>query len=186
MDGAGIDGRADGEMPSAGGPGSGVITDQADAHDVKDELFKLERWLKALVDTYEERPSAIDRAVSDAAGHAIDVRAAITAAFRTMKNQVFTEESPLRTDNDLWEAFKEQQDEFTAFYRSALNAVETHKELLQHYDVVKEEARLHPQHGDLERMRQDRRAYVEERDECITAVNYFFGKFSAMLTDLRN
>jgi hypothetical protein len=159
--------------------------DQADGHEVKRELFRLERWLRTLVDTYEERPSAIDGAVSDAACRALDVEAAITAAFAAMKSLVFSEASPLRSDSDAWGAFREQQDEFTAFYRSALNAVETHKELFQHYVLLRDEARRHPQHGDLERMRQDKRAYLEERDECVTAISYFSGKFSAMLTDLR-
>ena len=185
MDETEIDRRVHEEMASAGGLGGGVTDGQGDVHNVKDELLRLDERLKALVDTYEEKPSAIDRGVLNTINCAVDVEAAIAEAYRTMKSRVFTEESPLRADNDLWEAFREQQDEFIEFYKSALNAVENHKELLLHYSLVKEKARKRPRHGDLERIRQDNHVYVEERDECITAVSNFYGKFSAMLTDLR-
>ena len=174
-----------GKEPPASGPGGGVAVDRTSAHEVKGELFRLERRLRTLVNAYEERPSAIDAALAGAAGRALDAEAAIAAAFTAMKSLVFSEASPLRSDTDLWDAFREQQDEFTAFYRCALNAVEVHKELLQHYLLLRDEAKMRPQHGDLERIRQDKRAFVEERDECIAAISYFCGKFSAMLTDLR-
>ena len=164
--------------------GDGVTAGRAGARTLRDELFKLDERLRALVDAYEEKPRTIDSGVLGGTSRGGGVEAAITEVYRVMKRRVFTEESPLRADHDLWEAFKQQQDEFTEFYRYALTAVETHKEVLEHYSLVRDEARRRPRHGDLERLRRDKHAYVAERDECITAVGNFCGKFSAMLTAL--
>lgn len=168
-------------MALARRPAGGVVAGQADADNVKTELLGLGEQLKARIDIYEERPSVIDSDILGTTDGAADVEAMITKIYRTMKRQVFADESPLRVDTDFWEAFREQQDEFMEFYRSALNAVEVHKEVLQYYQLVKSEARQRLRHGDLEGIRQDNYAYVAGRDECIAAVGHFSGKFSAML-----
>jgi len=173
-------------MASAGGLGDGPTPGQGNAHSVRDELLRLDKRLKALVDTFEEKPNAIDSGVLNITNRAVDIEAAITEVYRTMKSRVFAEESPLRADNDLWNAFSEQRDEFILFYKSALNAVETHREVLQYYFRVKDEAGLRPRPGELEAIRQDQHAYLGQRDECIAAVSNFWRKFSAMLTDLRS
>jgi hypothetical protein len=186
MDGAEIDGRVPREMTPTGEIDGGATSGRADAHNVKEELLRLDEWLKALVDTFEERPSAIDGGVLRSTTRTVDVEAAITEVYRTLKSGVFTAESPLRGDNDLWEAFREQREEFIEFYKRALNAVETHKEVLLYFTLVKDEARSRSRHGDLGAMLQDKQAYLEERDACITAFSNFYGKFSAMLADLRS
>ena len=137
-----------------------------------------------MVEVYREKPSTLDSSVLDATYGDADVEATITEAYRVMKTRVYTKNSPLRADNDVWEAFNEQKDEFIGFYRSALRALETYKEVLAAYSLLKCESQLRPQHGGLERIRQDKHAQVEERDWCIEAVSDFHGKFSAMLTVL--
>jgi len=186
MDGPDSNGRAPGELASARRSAEGVTAGHPDAGNVKIELLGLGQQLEALIDRYEEKPSVIDVGFLDTAGRAGDVEAMITEIYRVMRNRVFADESPLRVDADLWRAFREQQDEFLEFYKYALNAVEVHKEMLRHYRLVKDEARLRPRHGDLEGVRQDSRAYMAERDECITAVSNFSAKFSAMLVVLRS
>jgi hypothetical protein len=184
MDGPESNGRVPGEIASVRQPAGGVMAGHADADNVKIELLGLGEQLKALVDTYVEKPGVIDVDVLNTTSQAVDIEAMITKVYRVMKSGVFTEESPLRQDADLWQAFREQQDEFLQFYKHALNAVEVHKEVLRYYRLVKDEARLRLRQGDLEGMRQDNRAYLAERDECITAVSNFSGKFSAMLIAL--
>ena len=99
-----------------------------------------------------------------------------------MKAGVYAKDSFPRIGRNLWEAFKEQEDEFVGFYKSAIKALEIYTEVLQTYSLVRGEAAL--QHGDLEGIRQDKHAQVEERNECIEAISDFHGKFSAMLTVL--
>jgi len=185
MDGPESNGRVPGEMLSTWRPAGGVMADYTDADNVKIALLELGEQLKALVDTYEEKPGVIDMHVLNTTSQAVDVEAMIIKVYRVMKRRVFTDESPLQVDTDLWQAFREQQDEFLEFYKFALNAVEVYKEVLRYYTLVKDGARLYPQHGDLEGIRQDNRAYMAERDDCITAVSNFSGKFSAMLIALR-
>jgi hypothetical protein len=180
-------GRAPGEMASLRRPAGGDMAGLTDADSVKIGLLGLGQRLKALADRYEERPGAIDTGFLKPAGRAMDVEATITEVYRVMKSRVFTDESPLRgADFDLWEAFREQQDEFLEFYKHALNAVEVHRETLRYYRLVTDEAWLRPRHGDLEGVWQDNRAYMAERDECIAAISNFSGKFSAMLIALRS
>ena len=90
----------------------------------------------------------------------------------------------MRQDGELWEAFREQQNEFLGFYRSALAAIEIYQEVLQAYTLIKDNSKLRPGYGDLESIRQDKRAHVMERADCIEAVSNFHGKFSAMLSIL--
>ena len=163
---------------------AGVSAGRAGVRSLKDELLKLDERLRELVDAFEEEPSAIDSGVLGNNSCSGEVETAIMGVYRLVKGRVFSEESPLRVDDEVWEAFKEQQDEFMEFYRCASRAVEIHKEILQYYGLVKDVARLRPRHGDLKRIRRDKCAYMTERDECIAAVSNFFDKFSAMLTAL--
>ena len=140
--------------------------------------------LQAMVEACQERPSAIDYIVLDPADPTMDIETMICDVYRIMKTYVYAKDSPLRIDIDMWEAFKEQEDEFKEFYRSALKALETYREVLWAYRVVKSDVGFRPQRGDLQRIQQDKQAHVEERDSCIEAVADFQGKFSAMLTAL--
>jgi hypothetical protein len=137
-----------------------------------------------MLEVYEENPSAIDSGLLSTVGRAVDVRAAVTDAYRIMKTQVYAEDSPLRADHDVWAAFEEQKDEFIGFYKSALTALEIYREVLQTYSLVNTAAEPRPQRGDLKRIQQDKQVQVAERTRCIEAVGDFHGKFSAMLTIL--
>ena len=159
--------------------------DQRAARELKDELRGIEERLRAMLDVYEENPSAIDSGLLSTTGRAVDVRAAVIDAYRTMKTRVYAEDSPLRADHDVWAAFEEQKDEFIGFYKSALTALEIYREVLQTYSLVNTAAGPRPQRGDLKRIQQDKQVQVAERGGCIDAVGDFHGKFSAMLTILR-
>ena len=58
-----------------------------------------------------------------------------------MRSRVDAEESSLRADRDVWDAFKEQRSEFIFFYRSALRELETYKEVLMAYRQMKDDFR---------------------------------------------
>lgn len=150
-----------------------------------DKLCSIEQQLRAMLDVYEENPSAIDGGLLSNTDRAVDVRASVVDAYRIMKTQVYAEDSPLRADHDVWTAFSEQQDEFTGFYKSALTALEIYREVLQTYSLVNAAAKPRPKRGDLKQVRQDKQVQVAERTGCIEAVGDFYGKFSAMLTILR-
>lgn len=171
-------------MVPTGDPGTGVVVDQVNARRLNDELRELDERLRVMVETYQENPSAIDSYVLDITNRAVDVKATITEAYRIMKTRVYVDDSALRADNDVWEAFEDQKDEFIGFYRSALKALEIYRVVLQAYNHVQCEAGPQPQHGDIEHIGQDKRAQVEERDGCINAVSDFHSKFSAMITIL--
>ena len=172
-------------METTDDPYSTVAAGQADArHKLNDELLQISERLSVMVDAYEEKPSTIDIDILNATDCTVDIEAAITKVYRVMKTRVYAEDSPLRADEDVWEAFKEQQDEFIVFYKSALKALDIYKEVLQAYSLVQGKARRRPRHGHLERIRQDKHAHVAERAGCIEAVNDFHSKFSAMLTVL--
>ena len=173
-------------MALANDPGSGAAADQQVARGkLEDELRGLDEQLRGMLDEYEENPSAIDSGMLSVTRRAMDVQAAITDAYRIMKTRVYAEDSPLRTDHDLWSAFEEQKDEFIGFYKSALTALEIYREVLWTYSLVKTAAEPGPQRGDLKRIQQDKQIQVAERAGCIEAVSDFHGKFSAMLTILR-
>jgi hypothetical protein len=158
-----------------GGP---VAINQLDVQrKLNDDLRELVERLSTMVEAYQEKPSAIDTDVIDST-----IRAVITDIYCTMKSSVYADDSPLRAEREVWDAFQEQQDEFIDFYKSAQRALEAYKEVLQFYNLVMGQARVQPQLGDLQRIRQDKHAHVEERDECIEAVSDFYGKFCAMLT----
>lgn len=149
-----------------------------------DRLRTLNEELGVMVDACRDEPSDIDSYVLDYAGHTVNVAATIYQIYRIMKAGVFAEDCQMRQDGELWEAFREQQNEFLGFYRSALAAIEIYQEVLQAYTLIKDNSKLRPGYGDLESIRQDKRAHVMERADCIEAVSNFHGKFSAMLSIL--
>lgn len=165
-----------------GNPGSGVAVDKTDARAKLHNWFdEIDERLRSMVDVYQEAPSAIDSDVLRSTNCVMEVEAAIIKIYRIMKSCVYTKDSLLREDDDLWEAFKEQQDEFIGFYKSALHALESYKHILPIYNVTKDKVTIWPQYGDLELIRQDKHTQIEERNGCIEAVSDFCGKFSAML-----
>jgi hypothetical protein len=165
--------------------GGDVATGKADARrKLNDDLREIGERLRIMVDAYQEKPGIIDGDVLNDTDHASDIETTITEVYRIMKTYVYAEDNPLRVDDDLWEASREQKDEFIGFYTSALMALETYREVLRAYSLLKGEAGLRPQRGDLERIRQDEHARVKERARCIEAISHFQGKFSATLTVL--
>src|SRR5215813_5769535 len=158
-------------MAPTGDLGTGIALDQANARQLHVDLREVDERLRAMVEAYLENPSAIDSCFLNGTNRAVDVKATITEAYRIMKTRVYAEDSLLRADNDVWEAFEEQKEEFVGFYRSALKALEIYREVLQAYNLVQREAVREPQRGEIERLRQDKRAHVEERDACIDAVS---------------
>jgi hypothetical protein len=173
------------EMAPRANATRGVGAGKADARrKLNDDLCEIGKRLQATVDAYQEKPSIIDDDVLNATDHASDIETTVTEVYRIMKSRVYAKDSPLRADNDLWEASREQKDEFIGFYRSALMALETYREVLRAYSLLKGETGPGPQRGDLERIRQDEHAHVKERAWCIEAINDFQGKFSATLTVL--
>jgi hypothetical protein len=166
---------------------SGTADQPAVRGELKNELCGIEKRLRAMLEECEENPGAIDAGLltPTATGRVVNVRATVIDAYRTMKTQVYTEDSPLRDDHDVWAAFQEQKDEFVGFYKSALTALEIYREVLLTYSLVNTAAEPRPQRGDLKRIQQDKQVQVAERTECIDAVGDFQAKFSAMLTILR-
>lgn len=173
-------------MAPTANAGGGVIASKADAHGkLNRDLRKIDERLQAMVNAYQEKPSVIDDDVLNAADHISDIETTVTEVYRIMKTRVYAEDSPLRVDNnDLWEASWEQKDEFIDFYKAALMALETYRKILRIYSLLKSEAGPRPQHGDLERIRQDEHAQVKERAGCIEAISDFQRKFSATLSVL--
>jgi hypothetical protein len=171
------------KMTPTGDPHSSVAADQLDdRHKLNSELRAIDDRLRAMVDAYQEKPSAIDGDVLHATSRDVGIEATITETYRMMKVRVYANDSFLQVDKDLRDAFKEQEHEFVGFYKAAIKALETYAEVLETYRLVRREAET--RRGDLERIRQDKHAQVEERDVCIEAISDFHGKFSAMLTVL--
>ena len=137
-----------------------------------------------MVDAYQEEPGIIDGDVLNDTEYASDIETIIIKVYRIMKTHVYADDSPLRVDDDLWEASREQKDEFTDFYKSARMALVMYREVLRAYSLLKGEAGPRRQHGDLERIRQDEHAQVAERARCIEAISDFHGKFSATISVL--
>jgi hypothetical protein len=165
--------------------GGDVATGRADARrKLKDDLREIGERLRVRVDAYQEKPDVIDSDVLNDSDHASDIETTIIEVYRIMKAHVYAEDSPLRVNDDLWEASREQEDEFIDFYTSALMALETYREVLRAYILLKGEAGSRPQRGDLERIRQDEHAQVKERARCIEAIRDFQEKLSATLTVL--
>ncbi len=165
--------------------GSKVNADATDAYQkLGNELHGIDARLRTIVEAYEEMPNIIDSGELSVTDRTRGVEVMVTAVYRTMRSLVYAEDSPLRADRDVWDAFKEQRSEFIFFYRSALRELETYKEVLMAYRQMKDDFRPRPQCGDLEQLRQDTQTLVEARESCIEAISNFHGKFSAMLTVL--
>lgn len=170
------------QMASAGDihgdPPAGQLTAR---HGLDAELREIAEQLRVLVDAYQECPGELDRCILDINTYALDVETTIIGIYHIVMNHVYAEDSPLRADNEVWEAFSGQKDEFLGFYKAALNALETYKTVLHAYSLLND-SRSQPRRGDLERIGRDKRALVKERDLCIEALTHFQGKFSGMLT----
>lgn len=149
------------------------------------ELREVDQRLRAMLDDYQEKPSRIDCGILTATDRATGIGSVIGDIYWIMKGRVYAEDSPLQVDGGMWEAFKEQEDEFLDFYKVALNALETYTQVLRVYNFVIGKAERQPELGVLERIRRDEHAHVEERDQCIEAISDFHGKFSAMLAILQ-
>jgi hypothetical protein len=147
---------------------------------VRAELREADERLSAMIYRCQERPSALDDVVLAIDDTDKSVEAAVVGTFRLLQACVYPVDSPLRADRDVWQAFREQREEFADFYRSALTALESYREVLEAYRTVKRTpAPL--RRGDLERIQRDKHVHVRERDACLAALRDFQGKFSAML-----
>lgn len=147
-------------------------------------LRAFDEQLRAMVETYEEIPRALDEALADSAENLVSPEEVLVKLHHKMRTAVFVEHSPLRTNPNLWDAFMQQRDEFISFYRSAHRALEIYAEILQAYSICRLADRTLLQHSDLEEVRQNKSVQVQERDNCIEAIGHLSGKFSAMLTVL--
>jgi len=153
-----------------GGPGS----------DVRAALRLADERLRAMLLAYEECPAVIDTALGTAAAGP-GIERTLTGIFRLLQEQVYTDDNPLRLDDqDSWEAFRGQREEFLGFYASALAAAETYREVLQAHPAALQ--RLRP--GSLKRVRSDVHVLIGERTACLAAFREFQAKFSGMLTVL--
>jgi hypothetical protein len=152
--------------------------------ELNSDLGAIGQRLQTMIATYEEKPSALDGDILEIKNHESGITAAIAETYKIMNNRVYSEVSPLRADDDLWEASKDQKGEFIHFYRSALMALETYQKVLKAYRMLDGEhgPRLH--RGGLERMQQDAHTQVKERTRCIEAISDFEAKFAAMLSVL--
>jgi hypothetical protein len=148
------------------------------------ELRMADERLRSMIRRYQESPSTLDSVALSAADRDTSAEAAVRLIFRLLQARVYPEDSPLRGNQDVWEAFHEQRDEFTDFYRSALTALESYREILTAYRTVKrKQGPL--RRGDLERIQRDKHVHVTERDACLAALREFQCKFSAMLAVFR-
>ena len=134
-----------------------------------------------MVNVYDEEPGTIDSGVLSPSSDMVDVEAAIKEAYTMMKSRVHAEDSPLLlADCEVWEALRQQWDEFAGFYRSARGAVTIFKKVLEASSRFTDEVPC----GDLEKVSRDEHALEKERYACIDAVTNFYGKFSAILNEL--
>jgi hypothetical protein len=163
---------------------SGTAAETPPRDNWPDDLRRADELLRTIIAVSEEEPRALDSAVLSATGDPENVNAALAAAYRIMKNQVYAADSRLRADGDTWAAFKEQEGEFSGFYRSARNAVEAYAQVLQAYQAVSSSPGARSQHGELKRIRRDKHEQLAERDSCLEALTDFQGKLSAMVSVL--
>jgi hypothetical protein len=150
------------------------------------ELHRMAGRLRAMVAAYEENPRVLDEDTLRAASCPMTVEDLITEIYRVMRNQVFTEDSPLRKNEDEWAALKEHQEEFHFFHRSVMNAMECYQEVLRTYTLMKESVWRCPEVGSTARIRKDKRIHLAERASCLEAIANLERKFSAMLTVFRS
>jgi len=80
-------------------------------------------------------------------------------------------------ERDMWDSFKEQEDKFIGFYKSALGTLEVYQEVFRAYRRLKSEGGLQSRRGDLERILQDAHAHIAEREGCIEAISGFRDKY---------
>jgi hypothetical protein len=149
---------------------------------LNEELHEIDERLQTMLEMYQEKPSDIDRDVLEVDNRARNIEVTVTDVYHIMRTQVYSDDRLLKADVEVWEAFNEQKDEFVYFYRSALKAIESYKEVMRVNSLIDCGERRRPQRGDLERVRQDEHARIAERFRCIDAVDEFRCKFSAMLT----
>jgi hypothetical protein len=147
-------------------------------------LRAADEQLRAMVGTYEEIPRSLDKALTDATENAFKPEEVLVALHQLMRTSVFVEHSPLRAKPSLWDAFMLQEDEFISFYKSARCALEIYTEVLRASSKCRFAEKEALQHGDLEKICQDKSVQVRERDSCIEVLGHLSGKFSAMLTVL--
>ena len=162
-----------------------AATEQTAGRKLAGELHRLDERLRAMLDVYEEEPSAIDAGFLSDTDRAMDVGTAIGDTYRIMKTRVYAEDSPLRADRNAWAAFEEQKGEFIEFYKSAVSAVEIYREVMRAFRRTKMTAEPLSRRGDLKSVQEDKHVQVAERAVCIEAISDFQGKVSAMLTSLR-
>jgi hypothetical protein len=151
---------------------------------LQEELLEIDGRLQSIVDDYYERPSAIDRGLLGEDSVRVGIEEAIVAAYRLIGIHIYADDSPLRRDKGIWDAFNQQKEEFVEFYHAALNALEIYKEVLELYRDNHDRSGRQRQGAELERMRQEKYICVAERSKCISAISDFHGKLSAMLTIL--
>jgi hypothetical protein len=151
---------------------------------LNEELREIDERLQSMLEMYQEKPSVIDRDVLEADNRARNVEVTVTDVYHIMRTRVYSDDCPLKAEIEIWEAFNEQKDEFLYFYRSALKAIESYKEVMRVNSLINSGGRRRSQRGDLERVRQDEHSRIAERFKCIDAVDEFRSKFSAMLTVL--
>jgi hypothetical protein len=147
------------------------------------ELWAAREHLQTRISTYREQPHAIDDAVLAADDGSLSVEVVIVGAYRLLGDLVYTSGSPLGANQELREAFRQQEEELVDFYWSALTAVEAYREVLVAYRALKYGC-TPAQRGGLERIRRDKRVQLEERVACLAALTDFHNKFSAMLAVL--
>jgi hypothetical protein len=147
------------------------------------ELWASSEHLRNRISAYRDQPHAIDDAVLATDDGSLSVEAVIIRAYRLLGHLVYAPGSPLEADQELGEAFRQQEEELVDFYWSALTAVEAYREVLVAYRALKYGCAL-AQRGGLERIRRDKRVQLEERNACLEALTDFHRKFSAMLVVL--
>jgi hypothetical protein len=158
-----------------------VSADEVYAYqELSNELHGLDEHLRAMVDVYEETPRLLDDGQFDVAAAEI----AVSMISRTMRSRVYTDNSPLRANQDVWDAFKEHKREFIFFHRSVIIELETYNRVLTAYRRICDDFALLPRSGHLENFRRDTQTLAEAREACVEAISNFHGKFSAMLAIL--
>ena len=149
-----------------------------------EELLSVADRLQSMVDYYCGQPSAVDRILLEADTIEADPQEVMIAAYQMVAVRMCADDSPLRRNQDIWDAFNAQQREFFEFYTAAFNSVEIYKELLALYRSHYDTAERQPYGGQLDRIRQEKYICIEERSKCITAISEFHSKLSAMLSVL--
>jgi hypothetical protein len=149
-----------------------------------EELLEIDGRLRSIVDDYYERPSAIDGGLLGKDGLKPNIDETIVGAYRLIRMRIYSDDSPLRRNEDVWDAFDEQKDEFVEFYNAALNGLEIYKEMLELHRANRDRVGWQPQGAEMECIRQEKYICLAERSKCISAISDFHGKLSAMLTIL--